>query len=145
MRSVLDGEVMKMTKKKTTVNLSQRYVNMLAELENEFGLNQTSAIQFGIMQAHKFYFPKGGKSFDLMHVFKGGIYCSKNPMFPRADYNDVYTIMEDGLIGGDSGFPVEMGDKIRCIKDGTLEGDFKSVCDDWEIRHDGSLVYGTFK
>ncbi len=47
---------MNKTMKKTTINLKPSYQQMLEEIEERFGINQTSVIQFGIILSHKWYF-----------------------------------------------------------------------------------------
>ncbi|RFC66438.1 hypothetical protein DYI37_03065 [Fulvimarina endophytica] len=76
-------------------------------------------------------------------VFKGVIDCSGNPNYPAADRGWTYRASVAGKIGGASGVPVEAGDILLCLTDGTPAGDQAAVGDQWAVIQaniDGALT-----
>jgi hypothetical protein len=58
--------------------------------------------------------------------------CSGNPNYPAAIAGDWYTVSVAGLIGGASGEPVAIGDRIVCIT-GNIGGTQASVGSSWKV------------
>jgi hypothetical protein len=58
--------------------------------------------------------------------------CSGSPNYPAAIAGDWYTVSVAGLIGGASGEPVAIGDRIVCIT-GNIGGTQASVGSSWKV------------
>lgn len=76
-------------------------------------------------------------------VFKGVIDASANPNYPAADRGWTWRISVAGRIGGGAGVPVEAGDLIICLLDGTAAGTHAAVGSRWTIVQanlDGAVI-----
>jgi hypothetical protein len=65
-------------------------------------------------------------------VYKGILDCSENPEFPTALTGDFYKVSNGGLIGGEFGTVVSIGDNIVCNTN-TSAGTFASIGMYWDI------------
>ena len=76
-------------------------------------------------------------------VFKGIIDASTNPNYPAANAGWLYRIADAGKVGGASGQPVEIGDIVLCLVDGTVSGSQVAVGANWAIIQnniDGAVI-----
>lgn len=67
------------------------------------------------------------------YQYKGVVDASTNPNYPAASAGWTYKISVAGIIGGASGLPVEIGDSITCIVDGTASGNQATVGANWIV------------
>lgn len=111
-------------------------------LDADQSLSANSDARIATQRATKSYVDQIVAAQDAM-VFKGVIDCSGNPNYPAADRGWTYRASVAGKIGGASGVPVEVGDLILCLTDGTLAGNQAAVGSNWSVIQtniDGALT-----
>jgi len=77
------------------------------------------------------------------YVYRGGIDASANPNYPAGNAGHTYKITAPGRIGGAAGAPVEAGDSITLLVDGSSAGTQATVGGNWLITQtniDGAVV-----
>lgn len=76
-------------------------------------------------------------------VFKGVINGVTSPDYPDADAGWTYRVSAAGEVGGIGGQPVQVGDLLLCLVDGTPSGDQATVGNNWAIVQgniDGAVI-----
>lgn len=53
----------------------------------------------------------------MKNIFKGGISLENNPNYPQGKTGDYYIVTVHGIIGGNKGVALCIGDQIHCIND----------------------------
>lgn len=114
----------------------------LIGVDTDVSLAANSDVKLATQKAVKAY-ADGLLDANNAYQYKGVIDASTNPNYPAASAGHTYKISVAGKIGGAAGTPVEVGDTVTAIVDGSAAGTQAAVGANWivvQTNIDGAVV-----